>query len=360
MEPRAFTGICDIDRYIFLQLDEISVRAVGCVNKYTNSICNDTFWKLKIHDLYPEFPMKDYSGSIRELYRELTKQLYNQLKCHIPSWDKCHHSQLKNNSVWITNWKYQSLHNLYWAAKHGYLELFKWFCKFYNQKPITAYADAAAEYNRLEILEYLSERNIYPTTSGLKSAAKNGHMTVLKWASTHNLYPDQSGADAAAYFNQLEILRWLIDHKIYPSQTGVNDTTAEGRWNILEYIEQTCNLRPNQEVSKWAISHNKLDVLQWVISHRLQSTKRDLDPYFNQHAIDLAAGYGYLEILQYIFHEVDLLPTQKGINLAAKHGRLDILQWMSNLEHPLFPNKTGIKWARKKNQYKVLEWLNAH
>ena len=67
---KILTYIKDIDRNTLLQIDDDEILVKTCsLNKYTESLCNNYFWELKIQQLLPGFELPlEYYDKGKELY----------------------------------------------------------------------------------------------------------------------------------------------------------------------------------------------------------------------------------------------------------------------------------------------------
>lgn len=65
-----FTYIQNIDSNTLLQIKDDDILIKTCfLNKYTQSLCNNYFWELKIRQLLPEFEFPtEYNNKGKELY----------------------------------------------------------------------------------------------------------------------------------------------------------------------------------------------------------------------------------------------------------------------------------------------------
>ena len=117
-----FTKNRDIDIEILLNLNDELLTIVCQTNKYSNRLCNNDFWKLKINNLYPGFP-------IPNRFINQGKKLYFIIK------------QLNIDLI------------LYWAIEYGYIDILEWIKK-YNVSFDRA-INIAIKYNQLNVLKWL-------------------------------------------------------------------------------------------------------------------------------------------------------------------------------------------------------------
>lgn len=81
------------------------------------------------------------------------------------------------------------------------------------------------------------------------------------------------------------------------------------------------------------------------------------DHYLNQSDVALAAGYGWINILQWA--EADgVLIDKRTANEAAAGGRINVLEWL--FEKGIYPDDGGFIFAAANSRKNIINWLLNH
>jgi len=81
------------------------------------------------------------------------------------------------------------------------------------------------------------------------------------------------------------------------------------------------------------------------------------DHYLNQSDVALAAGYGWINILQWA--EADgVLIDKRTANEAAAGGRINVLEWL--FEKGIYPGDEGFIFAAANSRKNIINWLLNH
>jgi len=162
--------------------------------------------------------------------------------------------------------------------------------------------------------------------------------------------------------------------------------------NISTSREHEEMLLPDQKGLILSIKNNKLSSLIWIIeklNRYLSNEDNSLKKiYFSEKngvfskmyltytEVNIAARYGCIEILEWMFNNINILsidgniyplfPTQDGINFAVENGHVLVLEWMWNKSKNvttgngpimLLPDQEHINLAAQKGHQKMLEWV---
>ncbi|KAG7390048.1 hypothetical protein PHYPSEUDO_009010 [Phytophthora pseudosyringae] len=106
-----------------------------------------------------------------------------------------------------------------------------------------------------------------------------------------------------------------------------------------------------QEAMDSAAEFGHLDVVQWLHANRKEGCTTD--------ALDMAAYNGHLEIVQWLHENRKEGCTSNAIDFAAQHGHLKVVQWLH------YNRKEGathyaIDNAATFGHLEVIQWLHAH
>jgi hypothetical protein len=229
------THIPEIASRILLFLDYVYIMYARGTNRDFNRVyCDDYFWKLKVElDYGMVTQYKPSNLTYRDQYIGLDRfKDPNEAACE-SRWDVL--ESLSQQNI------YPSSLGIIIAITKG----------------------------RPEILEWLSEHNIHLNQRDAGIAASNNKLEVLQLFAQYNVYPDQRGVNAAAGRGHLKILQWSAQHNIFPDQEGINRAAANGRLEVLEWSARTRNFYPDQRGATDAIMNNHQIVFGWLAQHNI-------------------------------------------------------------------------------------------
>ena len=227
------------------------------------------------------------------------------------------------------------------AAKSGHISVLKWIKTvnseetrstltrnfWYQEIPM-----AAAEYNRIAILDWLFEilggQQLHPDVCA--GAVKGGHIELLKWL-IHKGVP--WGVDCcvnAVEFRKFEILRWLRS----PDQ------------------EQKCPW--NSQVCAVAAKNGDLGILQELRSYESEMGRCRWDSW----TCARAAEFGHLHVIKWARGcKRRCRWNEWTCTLAARNGHLECLVWCRNQSKPCPWNEGTCAAAAAGDHLNVLKYL---
>ncbi|MCZ6915063.1 MAG: hypothetical protein O7C59_11965 [Rickettsia endosymbiont of Ixodes persulcatus] len=125
------------------------------------------------------------------------------------------------------------------GGKNGNLEILEWFLlNGYIIDDLT-YAKAC-ESGKIEVLEWLKEKNIKPDSNGFAAthASFAGHIYVLEWLITNNHIIEEHSTKNAAFGDQLETLKYLVYNHIPWSKNDCLKMAIRNKNNeMIEWIK---------------------------------------------------------------------------------------------------------------------------
>lgn len=197
----------------------------------------------------------------------------------------------------------------------------------------------------LYILRALKEdKNINYTFKFANNAARWGHLSILNWFEQQGILPDQWGADLAAEHNHLPVLIWLQSRNIFPTQHGLQQTCFKGHLDVLKWMIDELKMKPNLVSARMAAEGGHLKILKYF--------ERMNIPMSN--CINRALKNGNLEVVEWLLQRKHW-PKVSMINKICGKDRLNLLLILASFG--LYPNKEGIDTAVETGQVKVVKWL---
>lgn len=95
----------------------------------------------------------------------------------------------------------------------------------------------AAQFNRIDILDFCRINDIKITLQVSKIATKFGNINVLEWCRINKIFMSTEIPNIAAYYGQTNILNWCKENNI--------NLTSE------EFFNYACLSEKNEDVLKW-------------------------------------------------------------------------------------------------------------
>nr|QBK90302.1 MAG: hypothetical protein LCPAC102_02150 [Pithovirus LCPAC102] len=102
-----------------------------------------------------------------------------------------------------------------------------------------------AKYGHLELMIWLEERNILPTTKCSDIASGAGYINILDWLESRYIIPIFKSTITVAKFGYLDVLKWFNNRNIFQS----ND------------------LDKNIKIANIAAQHGHLNILNWLVNN---------------------------------------------------------------------------------------------
>jgi hypothetical protein len=263
--------------------------------------------------------------------------------------------------------------NINTAACQGNLAMLELFSQ-YNIFPRDF--ETIAYCGRLNILQWLVSKGIFPDKQTANGAASGGYINILEWIlNLPKIYknyipvlPSKRGANNAATHGHLEMLEWLDKIGILPDREGATNAVINKHLNIVKLLAEK-NILPNDNViysvfQKYHYDSDDLEMIKLLIN-----LSNPIIPY--QHILDQSLNYISLDILNYLARlPKPILPNSA--YYAVSNGRLDILIWLSELPKPILPDESDIgqvigyrkihinvlKWAIERNIYPNQDTIN--
>lgn len=178
--------------------------------------------------------------------------------------------------------------------------------------------------NNTEILLLLADRGELPTQMDADKACSKGYIYLVRWLIEHEVFPHNatwahiSGVNLAAEHGYFDIMELLERNGLLPNTVGANSAAGEGQLDVLEWLAKR-NIFPDKTGAHGAAINNHLNVLKW-----LGWKRRNV---FNRYTANLAAGYGYLDIVKWLASR-KIFPTFKGYRYAIEGGHNDVVRWL--------------------------------
>lgn len=215
---------------------------------------------------------------------------------------------------------FSSSNTIITAIRGGHLEIVKYLTRngIFNQAhPICRlFVSESIVFGHVDIMQYFVERG-FNCDRGIGIAIEKGDFEMVKYLTKMGQYCSDDAIDSAASKEHLEILRYLIEKSNNKcSLDTVENAAIRGRKEIVKCLIQLG--KPYSDAAlKIGYRSRRLEIVKCVIEN---------DGYdCSSEALDYAAEYGYLEIVQYLV-EKGKPCTSNAIESAARNGSYEIVK----------------------------------
>lgn len=220
------------------------------------------------------------------------------------------------------------------------LPLLKWFLRDIQHPRLQSYyANLAANYGHMSILEWFAESHTYPSVQGMTFAGKNCNLHIMQWMHAHTqIIPQSDDLDNALNFGRIDAICWMLELGVQPTTQAVDNCQNIHILNVLH----TYNLHPSADAANRAYTESNVQLLTWL----------------NNHGIDVDNNLWLLLIESRHPAALDVPPSIELANLAAKHANLEILEKfkLSNV----LPTVEGANAAFLNRHTDTFGWLLRH
>jgi hypothetical protein len=220
MEPepfQLFSYISEIDITTLNTFNDRDLLSLCQVNKYTASLCNNNdLWIRRIKYYFDSDALKIKPDDIswRQHYFNLVDKVIL---------DSIYYARISSTSGNLRILRLLKDYGFEYfdafvsdAAESNHPEVLLWMLEN-SVAPAESILVWAIEYGFIDLLILLANRGILPDQDTLAMAAGNGDLWILQfYAYNYNLLPDKNAAIAAKHEDQEDVLEWLSEKGIYP------------------------------------------------------------------------------------------------------------------------------------------------
>jgi hypothetical protein len=313
------SGVNDVDKLVLLNLDYKDLLAACTSDPYTNKICQDDFfWRQKVErDMGPEV-MKNKlpEMSYREQYRTLINNNMNK------------DTAIRKGRLDYLIWKnIQPDYNISRAAaRSGQINILEWTHNhgILLDQEIADY-DAALN-DRVNVLEWLSKKNIRPSKAAFSNAVESTSTRVVEWMLDHGITSDHPKlvANLAGYQDlraNIEMLELLEDHGMLPNTQGANEAASFGNYYILEWLHER-NILPDSIGLLEAVTNNKFYVVEWLLEHGIGHPNPEL-------VTNQAIMNNNVDMLN-LLRTYGILPDRANAKVAVEQMNRGLREWLAD------------------------------
>jgi hypothetical protein len=257
------------------------------------------------------------------------------------------------------------------AAIEGHFDVVRWLHEHSTAPGSPHVMDCAAEALDLPMLEWLHANTAEGCTPyAMDNASRKGSLEIVQWLHTHRTEGCTTGAmDGAAMNGHLEVLRWLHANRHEGcTASALHCAAVNGHAEVVQWLDENVSVGDRRRAFASAVRWGHLDVVKVLAKYcsvnasvdasreliaarrraeaEIQSrsapsllrARRDRTLYAQRiqdgPAEEIAAWYGRLEVLQFLFSSG--LVSKNGrsrAKLAATamaRGYADVAQWLLN------------------------------
>lgn len=266
---------------------------------------------------------------------------------------------LKNGHKDVCNWFIKSKYHFSYICiigpiiELGDIETILWLLKVNPYlKHSTWIIDHAARFNRLDLLEYFYNTDVFKYSHmAVDQAIKNGHFNIVKWFhdSKYELKYSYRAIDNAAYSGRLDIIKWFVDNNyIFIYDGAIYNAVKNGHLDILEWFDNRYSIRYYRTIINFATIHGHLHIIQWILNTKYRYDFCSV-PFYSD-CIDHAASNGHLHIIEWFDKSKYQFIYRNALFDAYRYNNQPVINWFENSRHYHQSIKTRIF-------YKIYYWF---
>jgi hypothetical protein len=254
------------------------------------------------------------------------------------------------------------------AVKGGHLEALQWL---YDQAItgltsdddveivkkhvlIDYYMILASRIGHLEMLQWLQNAAGGVLADWvLHEAARNGHVHVVEWVvlNAGASVADLANLDvihAAAVVDNIDVAKFVLSRGLLPLSSSVMDATAGyGQLELLQWMYENGGEGCTDSAIDQTASNGHLDTVQYLHSKGLNASTK---------AMDGAARNGHFEVVKFLDENRFEGCTLEAFSSAVRKNRLDVAQYL--FEHRRADcTSVSIDRVARKGGIEMLKWL---
>ncbi len=240
--------------------DEDTFHTLLSMNEFyylhSNSLELARIYKERLEKYYPNLLELSY-----KFYEEMPwEELYNRL---MNLYNLINSLKMNNNTYFGP---YDSA--LKYAQKGKAMEFLILYYLFPEANKDVFLTNFAGYGGSIKIFEYLKSIGLLPTYNSLVNAESKNYLDLMKWiVANSDIKPDILIANNAVLSNHLEILKWLYEQKIYPSTEAIAYSLRNNNLEILKWLKSKFDFKispydlPKQDINN--------ETKQWLIENKL-------------------------------------------------------------------------------------------
>ena len=232
-----------------------------------------------------------------------------------------------------------------YAIKYEYLDTITWILqsKFQTTHYMSEIINHTASHGQMNVLNVLSQNNVFPDKYGATLAAINGHLDVLTLLSQYNIIPnvqcDISSTILQSLYIQLTQTR--------PYITTADIAILNRHPNVLPFL-QANNIHPTSIGANASIINCDLTTLCLLYEMKIYPTHYGRDLYImNYQTFELRSL-----VLDWLLKH-NLSPSKTSANVSIKHNDMEMLRLLET--HNILPDSIGCFYALCNNHIPLLD-----
>lgn len=400
---------------------------LSITNKYTNQLLNSPkFWTIRFKQLHSDFILPSIAGFRRNL--ELYDLLLGKHDIDLLSYaEKYEHIEIlgflikQKKSIFTTGanllakygrldllqqmqYTYPDGRGLAIAMTNNHFATVKWVCEkikifpdpelivnndlfgtmkelFINNSPsekeIVEYCTVACKYDKVDILDWCINYNVFPTVNMIDIAAQKGNLNVIKLAAKHKILPTSIGSELALINKHIDVVLWIKIQGINPENLSINHI-INNRWHKELILLLNNEIGPSSNDYQAVVKTNNKEIIEVFLQYNYKPDYHAIDIAIindneeilnlfehydikiDYHNVSQAVQVGNIKFLER-FAKTDLLPTIKDANclcanvLLPREKKMTTLEWLKSKK--ILPTSTGFILTLEDNNIALLSWL---
>ncbi|KAF4129994.1 Ankyrin repeats domain-containing protein [Phytophthora infestans] len=230
--------------------------------------------------------------------------------------------------------------------------------------------------------------------TAIEAACKNGYLTMLRWLLEHPLGREHRAdlrlhrrsyilVHLAGRKSHVDIMQYVYDlsaaddvsdgHVVDMYEKELLYAILKDRYNVVKWLVENIPFSMDSYRDPWAwgiataAAYQRLNILKLFHEMTIDTTPNGASQAHqvaawwsaSQQAMDVAAGNGSVEMLQWLLSKHPSKVTEDAMNRAACGGHLEMVQWLHRNRSEGCTEK-AMDGAASKGHFDVVKWLHAH
>jgi ankyrin repeat protein len=213
--------------------------------------------------------------------------------------------------------------------------------------------DLAAEYGKLNIIEFLFNNGIKPTRNTFYNIITSNNLDILDFFFIRGIKADNDILDKAILHSNMDIIKYLTDsgYNTISDYYYIYTIADKGRFELIKYLFHH-GILDTLKLMVIMIKYGHFNMVKYLIDNGVPK---------EHNFLFIAIAEGQPEIVKYLIDEVKIMPTLYDLFAAIEikdnddrswipySGRVNIVKYLIQilLKNKLIPNKFNNAFIQK-------------
>ncbi|EFA84284.1 hypothetical protein PPL_03361 [Heterostelium album PN500] len=187
---------------------------------------------------------------------------------------------------------------------------------------------AAMKSGRIDLVKYLvKDKHLELDQQAIDIVGENGDLELLRFCYDNSSYRLSSDAyNHAVRVGNMKMLKYLHENcnDIQCSYKVVMEAFENSQFEALDYLTSNRQELMRKECLEYAIQYNHLPLVKKIINTFIEEGFSDWDDILSHPFDRYALGYGYIEMVRYLYSVYPAVLTILGISIIIQNGYIEL------------------------------------